>query len=103
MQRLKVGDLVQVVAGREKGKEGRITKLIENRSRVIIEGLNKRTRHTRPSQENTEGGRIEFEAPIAASNVMPIDAETGKPTRVKIVTDEKGKRRISVAGNELKQ
>lgn len=104
MQRLKVGDLVQVMAGKDKGKRGKLTKLLKSDDRVIVEGLNKVVRHTRPNQLNTEGGRIEKEAPLHASNVMPIDADSDKPTRVKTLVDEDGKkRRVAVSGAELKQ
>ncbi len=71
---------------------------------VIVEGLNKIVRHTRPSQLNTEGGRIEKEAPLHVSKVMPLDADSDKPTRVKVVVDEEGvKQRVAVSGSELKQ
>lgn len=104
MQRLRIGDLVEVTAGKEKGKRGKITKLLKGDGRVLVEGLNKVVRHTRPNQLNTEGGRIEKEAPLAISNVMPIDADSDKPTRVKVVTDEDGKKkRVAVSGAELKQ
>ena len=104
MQRLRVGDLVEVTAGKEKGNRGKVTKLLKNEGRVIVEGLNKVVRHTRPNQLNTEGGRIEKEAPLAISNVMLIDADSDKPTRVKVVVDEDGKKkRVAVSGAELKQ
>ena len=107
MQRLHVGDLVQVITGRERGKTGRISRLLSNEGRVIVEGLNKVVRHTRPNQQNVEGGRIEKEASIHMSNVMPLDADSGKPTRVKAgYTEEDGKqskRRVAVGGAELKQ
>jgi large subunit ribosomal protein L24 len=104
LQRLRIGDLVQVTAGRDKGKRGKVTKLHKGDGRVTVEGLNMVVRHTRPNQLNTEGGRIEKEAPLALSNVMPIDADNDKPTRVKVVVDEEGKkRRVAISGAELKQ
>jgi large subunit ribosomal protein L24 len=112
MQRVRVGDLVQVITGREKGKTGRVSSIVSNDSRVVVEGLNKVVRHTRPSQANVEGGRLEKEAPIHISNVMPIDADSGKPTRVRASftpedgTDGDGKQiknRVSVSGAQLKQ
>ncbi len=104
MQRLRVGDLVQVMAGKDKGKRGKIAKLIKADDRVVVEGLNMVVRHTRPNQLNTEGGRIEKEAPLHVSNVMPIDADSDKPTRVKIHVDEEGKKkRVAKSGAELKQ
>ena len=103
MQRLKIGDLVEVTTGKEKGKRGKVTQLTKD-GRVLVEDVNKVVRHTRPNQRNTEGGRLEKEAPLSVSNVMPIDAETDKPTRVKVSVDDDGvKTRVSVAGNALKQ
>lgn len=104
MQRIKVGDLVQVIAGKEKGKRGKVTKILGPENRVLVEGLNMVVRHQRPTQFNTEGGRIDKEAPLALSNVMPIDADSDKPTRVKAAVDDDGnKRRLAVSGAELKQ
>jgi len=104
MQRLKVGDLVQVTAGKDKGKRGKVQRILKGGERVLVEGLNMVTRHQRPNQLNTEGGRIEKEAPLPISNVMPIDGETDKPTRVKIKVDDDGnKTRVSSTGNSLKQ
>jgi large subunit ribosomal protein L24 len=103
MNRLKVGDLVQVVAGKDKGKRGKVTKLLKD-SRVLVEGLNMVVRHQRPNQLNTEGGRLEKEAPLHVSNVMPIDADSDKPTRVKVVVDDEGnKSRVAKSGAALKQ
>lgn len=84
MNRLKVGDLVQVISGKDKGKQGKITKIIADDGRVVVEGVNVVTRHTRPNARNQQGGKLTKEAPIYASKVMPIDSGTGKPTRVKI-------------------
>jgi large subunit ribosomal protein L24 len=104
MQRLKIGDLVQVVAGKDKGKRGKVTKLLKNVDRVVVEGVNMVVRHQRPNQRNTEGGRLEQEAALHVSNVMPIDAETDKPTRTKSAVGEDGKKsRVAASGNQLKQ
>lgn len=104
MERLKVGDLVQVIAGKDKGKRGKVTEISRKTNRVLIEGLNMVVRHTRPNQRNTEGGRLSKEAPLHISNVMPIDGDSDKPTRVRITVDEDGiKSRVAVSGAELKQ
>ena len=84
MNRLKVGDLVQVISGKDKGKQGKITKILVEDGKVVVEGINVVTRHTRPNARNQQGGKVTKEAPIHASKVMPIDPGTGKPTRVKI-------------------
>lgn len=73
-------DRVMVIAGKEKGKVGRVIKVLTDQSRVIVEGLNKVKRHTRADQQNQEGGIIEKEAPIHSSNVALVDKD-GKPTR----------------------
>ena len=99
MNRLKVGDLVQVISGKDKGKQGKITKILPEDGKVVVEGVNTVTRHTRPTPRNEKGGKITKDAPIAASKVMPLDAETGKPTRVKIKTAEDGtKTRVAKSG-----
>ncbi len=104
MRRLRVGDLVQVIAGKEKGKRGKVQKIAKDGDRVLVEGINVVVRHTRPNQRNTEGGRLQKEMPIHISNVMPIDAETDKPTRVKVVVDDEGNKSVvSKGGNPLKQ
>jgi large subunit ribosomal protein L24 len=77
---IKKGDSVKVIAGKYKGKEGKILKVFPEKGRVIIEGVNLVKRHTKPSQDNPQGGIIEKEAPIHASNVMPV--VNGKATRL---------------------
>jgi large subunit ribosomal protein L24 len=88
MNRLKVGDLVQVISGKDKGKQGKITRIIADEDRVVVEGVNVVTRHTKPNARNQQGGKLTKEAPLHASKVMPIDPGTGKPTRVKIKTEK---------------
>lgn len=77
---VKKGDVVKVIAGKYKGKEGKILKVLPKTNRVIIEGVNLVKRATRPSQQNPQGGIIEKEAAIHASNVMLV--VNGTPTRV---------------------
>jgi large subunit ribosomal protein L24 len=84
MKRLKVGDLVQVISGKDKGKQGKISKILTEDDKVIVEGVNVVTRHMRPNARNQQGGKISKEAPLHASKVMPIDPDTNKPTRVRI-------------------
>jgi large subunit ribosomal protein L24 len=99
MQRLKVGDLVQVISGKHKGKQGRVTKILKDEDRVVVEGVNVVTRNQRPTPRMPEGGRVQKEAPLHASKVMPIDPGTGKPTRVKIKVGEDGKKtRVAKSG-----
>ena len=103
MERLQRGDLVVVISGKYKGKQGRIKKVLPDQDRVIIEGVNLIKRHTRPNPRNQQGGIIEREAPLNACKVMPVDPTTNKPTRVKFKTDEKGiKTRHAKSGAEIR-
>ncbi|MBI4553048.1 MAG: 50S ribosomal protein L24 [Candidatus Latescibacteria bacterium] len=76
------GDTVMVIAGDDRGKTGRVLKLIPDKRRLIVEGINFIIRHTRPSQINPQGGRVEKEAPIHISNVMVVCPRCNQGTRV---------------------
>lgn len=80
--KVKTGDLVAVIAGKDKGKQGKITEVILKDGKVIVEGINTVKRHTKPSQKNPQGGITLKQLPIHVSNVMLVDPKTGKPTRV---------------------
>lgn len=100
--RLRKGDLVIVISGKEKGKTGKVKAVLAEDDKVVIEGLNLVKRHTRPSPRNQAGGIIEKEAPLHASKVMPVDPKTGKGTRVKFKVVENGKKvRVAKSGEEL--
>ena len=88
--RVKTGDTVIVIAGKEKGKKGKVIATYPKKDRVVVEGLNLVKRHTKPSQNNPQGGIITKEAAIHVSNVMLVDPESGKPTRTKMVVQEDG-------------
>ncbi len=79
--KIKRGDTVVVISGKEKGKRGEVERVIPAKSRVVVNGVNVRTRHTRPSQNNQEG-LYTFAAPMHVSNVMLVDPNSGEPTRV---------------------
>jgi large subunit ribosomal protein L24 len=79
--RLKVGDNVIVVAGKDKGKKGVITKVMREENRVVVDGVNVMKKHRKARQEGAEN-IIEFSAPVHASNVMFFDAKAKKPTRI---------------------
>ena len=87
---VKTGDTVVIIAGKDKGKQGKVIAAYPKKDRVVVEGLNQVKRHTKPSQNNPQGGIITKEAPIHVSNVMLVDPESGKPTRVKTVTQADG-------------
>ena len=80
---VKKNDNVVVTAGRDRGKRGRVLRVIPEKGRVVVEGVNFIKRHTRPNpQKNIKGGIVEREASIHASNVMLVDPDTNEPTRV---------------------
>ena len=83
-------DTVMVIAGNSRGKTGKVLKVYPDKGRVIVEGVNIIKRHTRPNQRNPQGGIVQRESPINASNVMLLDPKSGEPTRVgtKITVDE---------------
>ncbi|MGA2230122.1 MAG: 50S ribosomal protein L24 [Tepidisphaeraceae bacterium] len=95
---VKRGDQVMVIAGADKGKTGRVLRVIPDKNRVVIEGINRVWKHVRPSQRYPQGGRIQKDAPIHLSNVLPLDPASGKGTRVRFKTDSNVKRRIAVRG-----
>jgi large subunit ribosomal protein L24 len=94
--KIRKNDNVVVVAGNDKGKKGKVLKVFPSVSKVIIEGINLRKRHTKANQKNPQGGIIEKEAPINVSNVMLLDPKSHEPTRIgsQIILDDKtGKKR----------
>lgn len=80
--RIKKDDLVQVISGKDKGKRGKILKVIPKENKIVIQGINMVKRHQRPIPQLREGGIIEREAPIYASKVMLVCPNCDKPTRV---------------------
>ena len=96
----KTGDKVVVIAGKDRGKEGTITKVLKEENKVIVEGVNVVKKHIKPNGQSA-GSIVEMEAPINASNVMMIDPKTKKRTRIAHEIDENGKKyRISVKSKE---
>ncbi len=95
--RIKVDDEVVVIAGNDKGVRGKVLRVIPQKNRIVVAGVNVVKKHQRPRPTGgrggqTQGGIIEFEAPIDASNVMLIDPKTDEPTRVGVRRDENGRR-----------
>ncbi|MFS8578464.1 MAG: 50S ribosomal protein L24 [Novibacillus thermophilus] len=81
-----------VISGKDKGKKGRVLKTYPRENRVLVEGVNMVKKHVRPSQQNPQGGIVEQEAPIHASNVMLIDPKAGEPTRIGYKVLDNGKK-----------
>lgn len=100
--RLKKGDQVVVTAGKDRGKKGKVLKVIPSKSSVIVEKINYRTFYMRKSQQNPKGGISKMEAPIAVSKVMLVCPRTGKPTRIGYTFLADGtKQRISKKSGEV--
>lgn len=87
---IKKDDIVRVLSGKDRGKEGRVLRVFPVKNKAIVEGVGVVYRHTRPDQTNPDGGIIEQEAAIHVSNLMLIDPSTKKPTRVGRVKNEDG-------------
>ena len=94
--KLKKGDKVQVLTGRDKGRQGEILRAMPEDSKVLVQGVNMVKRHTRPSQTSPQGGIVSQELPIHISNVALVDPKGGKPTRVGYKTLSDG-RKVRVA------
>lgn len=105
--RIKKGDLVEIISGdhgRKQGKPGHIGKVLEvdtKNDRVIVEGANRVWKHVKPSQRNPQGGRVQKEAGIHISKVMPVDSTTGRGSRVRFGTVDGKKTRTTKAGTSL--
>ena len=97
------GDKVRVIRGNFRDLEGTVLRVDRGASRVVVEGVNLRKRHQRPTQGNPDGGIISFEAPMALANVMLIDPTSGEPSRIRIHVDKDGtKERMAVKnGNPI--
>ena len=98
---VKKGDKVQVISGKDKGKQGVILAAFPKENRVIVEGVNIVKKHSKPSQLNPQGGIITKESPIHVSNVMPLDPKTGVPTRVGYKVEDGKKIRFAKKSGEL--
>ena len=99
---IKKGDTVQVIAGDDKGKNGKVLEILVLKNRAIVEGINIVTKHQKPSAGKPEGGIKKTEASIHISNLMLVDPASGKPTRVGRKANEKGKlQRYSKKTGEL--
>jgi len=100
--RIKKKDKVRVIAGNDKGKEGEVLKVFPRTNKIIVEKVNMIKRHQRASQQAPQGGIIEKEGPIDASNVMLICPNTGKATRIgKEVLSDGSRARISKQSGEM--
>ena len=97
--KIKKDDMVQVIAGKDKGKEGKVLRVDKKNGTVVVEGVNKVFKHSKPSMANQQGGIINKEAPIDASNVMLI--HNGKAVRVGFKVEDGKKVRVAKGSNEV--
>lgn len=102
LARIRKNDIVMVISGKDKGKTGKVLRVWPDRERVLVEKVNLVKRHVRPGPMQREGGIIEREQPIHISKVMPVDPETGKPTRVRTRIEPDGtKVRVAVRSGKV--
>ena len=101
---IKKGDTVHVLAGEDKGQQGRVLSVQAAKNRAIVEGINIVSKSTKPTAKHPQGGIVKMEAPINISNLALIDPKSGKPTRVGIRINEKGEkvRYSKKSGEEIK-
>lgn len=97
--RIRKDDTVVVIAGKDKGRQGRVLKVLPKENRIVVEGVNMAKRHTAPNVATPQGGVIAKEAPLHISNVALRDPKTGKATRVgyKFVGEGEQRRKVRVA------
>ncbi len=97
--KIKKGDTVQVIAGKDKGKDGKVISIDRKKNRLLVEGINMITKHAKPSMANQQGGIVHQEGPIDASNVMYL--HKGKPTRVGFKMDGDKKVRFAKSTGDI--
>jgi len=99
---IKKGDMVEIIAGDQKGATGKVLRVIPEKNKVVIQGHNIVKKHVRPSRKNPQGGRIHIEQPIHISNVLPVNTKTSRGSRVHYQVDKSGsKKRVGVDGTEI--
>lgn len=100
--KLRKDDMVVVIKGKDKGKKGKVLRLFPEKNTVIVEGVNKITRHMRPNRENPKGGILQLEAPIRVPNLMLICPKTNKPSRIGyMILSDGTKQRIAKKSKEM--
>jgi large subunit ribosomal protein L24 len=102
-RRIVKGDRVRVIRGNYRDQEGTVLRILPDRDRVVVEGVNMRKKHMRPTQANPDGGIVSMEMPVHVSNVMLVDPATDQASRIRIRVEEDGtKERIAVkSGNPI--
>ncbi len=90
MQKIKKNDIVQIIAGKDKGKKGKVLNVILSTKRVLVEGLNLAKKHKRQSRQDQKGGIVSIEMPVSISNLMIVCKSCSKPSRVGIMAQKDG-------------
>ncbi|SEP96126.1 50S ribosomal protein L24 [Flavobacterium urocaniciphilum] len=99
--KIKSGDLVRVIAGDHKGQEGKVLRVLRDKNKAVVEGLNMVSKHTKPSAKNPQGGIVKKEAPIHISNLALVDAKSKSVTKVGYRTEGDKKVRFSKKSNQV--
>ena len=99
--KIRKGDLVVVLSGKDKGRTGEVVRALPKQMKVVVSGVNVHARHRKASQENPQGGIERKEAPLHVSNVAIADPKTGKPTRVRFEERDGKKVRVAAKSGEL--
>jgi|SRR5262249_55975576 len=89
---IRANDIVQLIAGEDRGVRAKVLKVISKKRKVVVEGVNRVYKHMKRSQKNPQGGRLSKEMPVDVSNVMLVDPQTNKPTRVGVRVNKDGTR-----------
>jgi large subunit ribosomal protein L24 len=87
-------DIVEVIAGDDKGKRGRVLSVLHKKGKLVVEGVNRVYKHLKPNRRNAQGGRLSKEMPVDVSNVLLIDPQTNKPTRVGVRYLDDGRKEL---------
>lgn len=99
--KIKSGDVVKVIAGDHKGAEGKVLRVLREKNKAVVEGVNMVSKHTKPSAKNPQGGIVKKEAPIHVSNIALIDPKTKSVTRVGVKVEGDKKVRVSKKSNQV--
>jgi large subunit ribosomal protein L24 len=99
--KIKSGDVVKVIAGDHKGAEGKVLRVLREKNKAVVEGVNMVSKHTKPSAKNPQGGIVKKEAPIHISNIALIDPKTKSATKVGVKVEGDKKVRVSKKSNQV--
>ena len=99
--KIKSGDVVRVIAGDHKGSEGKITKVLRDKNKAVVEGVNMVSKHTKPSAKSPQGGIVKKEAPIQISNLSLIDPKSKETTKTGVRIEGDKKVRFSKKSNQV--